>query len=271
MSNKKAGARDNDGRDRNFKGSLDQANDELCEAYMTYKDLSSRCTIGFETVQSNGPVDADDGSDNEYSAGGANETAGHNENKDAACHSESESGALGGGGRRRKKTKVFYFKPESFMMEEPDKQRQFRDKLITQIKGVPSLSQPKLMADDLQASRVESVSDRSDPREMRKILATYFERKQYGLQHKKYKLLSRWAHHAIRTRNIEMIGQQATFRCSKLQWEIDNSIKRAQRLSVDDDYTLGLHPELRPTSKAKKNEGTLYVEIKDLPAQSCIR
>ena len=68
-----------------------------------------------------------------------------------------------------------------------------------------------------------------------------------------------------------MIGQQATFRCSKLQWEVDNSIKRAQRLSVDDDYTLGLHPELRPTSKAKKNEGTLYVEIKDLPAQSCIR
>lgn len=32
-----------------------------------------------------------------------------------------------------------------------------------------------------------------------------------------------------------------------------------------------MHPELRPTSKAKQNEGTLYVEIKDLPAQSAIR
>mgnify|MGYP006091531913 CR=1 FL=1 len=48
-------------------------------------------------------------------------------------------------------------------------------------------------------------------------------------------------------------------------------MKRGQRLEVDDDYTRGLHPELRPTSKAKKNEGTLYVEIKDLPAQSAIR
>lgn len=122
------------------------------------------------------------------------------------------------------------------------------------------------MADDLQESLIETVADRSDPRELRKILANYFQRKQYSLQHKRYKLMLRWAHHAIKTRNIEQLGTQATFRCSKLQWDIDNSIKRSQRLEVDDDYTLGMHPELRPTSKAKQNEGTLYVEIKDLPA-----
>lgn len=51
-----------------------------------------------------------------------------------------------------------------------------------------------------------------------------------------------------------------------MQGEIDNAIKRYQRLELDDDYTLGLHPELRPTSKAKKSGGTLYVELKDLPA-----
>ena len=81
----------------------------------------------------------------------------------------------------------------------------------------------------------------------------------------------RWAHHAIRTRNIETLGQQATFRCGKMQLEIDNAIKRFQRLEADDDYTLGLNPQLRPTSRAKKeasqaSSGTLYVEIKDLPA-----
>jgi hypothetical protein len=143
--------------------------------------------------------------------------------------------------------------------------------LLNQIKAPPQLSAPKLVAEELQESLIEAVADRSDPREMRKILAAYFQRKQYTLQHKRYKLLLRWAHHAIRTRNIEAIGAQATFRCSKLQWEIDNAVKRSQRLEVDDDYTLGMHPELRPTSKAKKNEGTLYVEIKDLPAQSAIR
>jgi len=40
---------------------------------------------------------------------------------------------------------------------------------------------------------------------------------------------------------------------------------------VDDDYERGLQPDLRPTSRSKQNDGTLYVEIKDLPAQSCIR
>jgi hypothetical protein len=72
------------------------------------------------------------------------------------------------------------------------------------------------MADDLQESLIETVADRSDPREMRKILASYFQRKQYALQHKRYKLQLRWAHHAIKTRNIEQLGSQATFRCSKL-------------------------------------------------------
>ena len=62
------------------------------------------------------------------------------------------------------------------------------------------------MAEELQESLIESVADRSDPREMRKVLANYYQRKQYCLQHKRYKLLLRWAHHAVRTRNIETLG-----------------------------------------------------------------
>jgi len=32
-------------------GSLEQANDELCDAYMNYKDLANRCTIDFAKSQ----------------------------------------------------------------------------------------------------------------------------------------------------------------------------------------------------------------------------
>lgn len=32
-----------------------------------------------------------------------------------------------------------------------------------------------------------------------------------------------------------------------------------------------MHPELRPSSKSGQNEGTLYLEIKDLPPHSSIR
>ena len=74
---------------------------------------------------------------------------------------------------------------------------------------------------------IESIADRSGPSDIRKLLAEFFHRKQYTLMHKRYKLLIRWAHHAIRTRNIDSIGQQATVRCSKMQWDIDSAIKRA--------------------------------------------
>jgi hypothetical protein len=56
-----------------------------------------------------------------------------------------------------------------------------------------------------------------------------------------------------------------------MQWDLDNSTKRAQRLDQNDDFSLGLLSELRPSSKAKKSGGTLYVENKDLSPQSCIR
>lgn len=53
--------------------------------------------------------------------------------------------------------------------------------------------------------------------------------------------------------------------------ELDSTIKRAQRLAIDDDYLRGLQPDLRPTSRSQQSDGTLYVELKDIPAQSCIR
>jgi hypothetical protein len=84
-------------------------------------------------------------------------------------------------------------------------------------------------------------------------------------------MLARWAHHALKSRNIDPIAQQASFRLGKLQWEFDSTVKRAERLSTEDDYLKGLDPSLRPTSRSKQSDGTLYVEIKDIPPQSALR
>ena len=107
------------------------------------------------------------------------------------------------------------------------------------------------MAEELQAQVIEAVNDRSNPAKMRIQLGDYFRRKQYVLQHKRYKLLTRWAHHALRSRNIDPIAQQASFRLGKMQWEFDSTVKRAERLSTEDDYLKGLDPNLRPTSRSK--------------------
>ena len=36
---------------RNLTGSLEQANDELCDAYREYKELVSQCGIDFQKIQ----------------------------------------------------------------------------------------------------------------------------------------------------------------------------------------------------------------------------
>jgi hypothetical protein len=72
------------------------------------------------------------------------------------------------------------------------------------------------MGEDLQDALIESVADRSDHREMRKIFTKNYIRKQYNFKHKRYKLMLRWAHHAIKCRNIDTLGSQATYRCGKM-------------------------------------------------------
>lgn len=118
--------------------------------------------------------------------------------------------------RRKRAAKVYYFKPESFTLLDPDRQRHFREKIMRKIKKAPSFSKPPVLADELQASYAETIADKSRPDKMRKVLADYFSRKQYVIQHKRYKLLLRWAHYALRSRNIDPIARQAEFMLGKL-------------------------------------------------------
>ena len=44
---------------------------------------------------------------------------------------------------------------------------------------------------------IEKVMDKSCPALTKDELANYFKRRQYKLQHKRHKLLLRWAHHCL--------------------------------------------------------------------------
>ena len=93
-------------------------------------------------------------------------------------------------------------------------------------------------------------------------LANFFKRKQHTIQHKKYKLLLRWAHHAIATENVERVGYEATQKYAKWEYDMENAIKRYERLDFDDGFD-NAKPEMRPNTKAKEG-GSLYVENSDL-------
>lgn len=50
------------------------------------------------------------------------------------------------------------------------------------------------------------------------------------MQHKKYKMLIRWAHFALTSNFIDRLGQQGTFTYGRLEFEIENAMKRYERL-----------------------------------------
>lgn len=133
---------------------------------------------------------------------------------------------------------------------------------MRKITAVPTPEPITFMGDDLHKALLESVQDKSHPSVCKDQLAKFFKRKQYEIQHKKYKLLIRWAHHAIATENIERVGFEATQKYAKWEYDMENSFKRYERLDFDDGYDTAI-PANRPNTKAKEG-GSLYVENSDL-------
>jgi hypothetical protein len=114
------------------------------------------------------------------------------------------------------------------------------------------------------------VADRSSPNMTKATLAEFFHRRQYNLQHLKYKLLSRWAHHTLTSEKLERIGSEATFMYGKIEFNLEQAMQRCERLDQEDLYETAT-PENRPTTKAELGGGALYVETFDLPPQSLVR
>ena len=78
------------------------------------------------------------------------------------------------------------------------------------------------------------------------------------MQHKKYKILLRWAHNALTSEYMERIGYEATFKYGKIEYEMENAMNRYDRLEGEDDYDQAKEWP-RPKTKAKEG-GSLYVE-----------
>jgi hypothetical protein len=92
---------------------------------------------------------------------------------------------------------VYYFKPETFLLDDPEKQRQYRSELLKKVGQIPKPEPITYLGDDLHRNMCQAVADRSSAKITKANLAEYFKRRQYALQHMKYKLLCRWAHHNL--------------------------------------------------------------------------
>lgn len=92
------------------------------------------------------------------------------------------------------------------------------------------------MADTLHYEALETVKDRSNPTETRKELAAYFRRHAVYLQHKKHKMLGRWASQVTSSYQVDNKSEHFERMLGRLQQEHDSALNRVERLDIDDCY-----------------------------------
>ena len=83
-----------------------------------------------------------------------------------------------------------------------------------------------LLADDFQKDLLKQVEDRSCPGKVKQDLCNFFKKRQYKLQHKKHKLLQRWAHYALTSELVDKVSLKFNPQYSKIQFELENAVKR---------------------------------------------
>jgi len=70
----------------------------------------------------------------------------------------------------------------------------------------------------------------SSPTNIRLLLSKFFRRKISNLQHKKYKILNRYARFAKSSKQVDRLGLVFDNNISRLQQEIDLSSRRLDKL-----------------------------------------
>ena len=78
--------------------------------------------------------------------------------------------------------------------------------------------------------------DKSLPNDIRSMMVQFYKRRQYKLQHKRYKYLQRCAHFALTSELVDKVSLKFSPNYSKVQFELENSIKRHQRLEGEDHF-----------------------------------
>lgn len=124
-------------KDMNQTNDLELANHELCDAYMNYKDLANQCVIDFGTLQASDGLEG--ALEDHLGVGDAAKKSKSNlEKKNSSMkegdtfHSEEEIEAPSEKPEsvkskekvhtsRVKTKKVYYFAPNSFLMQDPEK------------------------------------------------------------------------------------------------------------------------------------------------------
>ena len=79
------------------------------------------------------------------------------------------------GNSSQESTSVYYFKPETFLLDEPEKQRQFRENLLKKVSSIPKPEAITYLGDEIHRSTCQSIADRSTPKASKNMLKEFFK------------------------------------------------------------------------------------------------
>lgn len=82
------------------------------------------------------------------------------------------------------------------------------------------------LGDDMHRIFLATVADQSRPTIAKKNMAMFYKRRQYALQHLKYKVLCRWAHLSMNASALDA-GKNAVFLFGKIEYSIEQAMTRA--------------------------------------------
>lgn len=148
----------------------------------------------------------------------------------------------------------FYLRPNLPQLLEPDKQIKYREAYIAEVGARPEPEALHFLSDTLQKEELETVKDRSQPSETRQELSAFFRRYGVQLQHRKHKMLARYAALHKSSLQVDMAGDHFEQMLSRLQRELDSALNRCHRLNDDDFYdeAIGDPALVRPDARSKE-------------------
>lgn len=171
----------------------------------------------------------------------------------------------------------FYLPPRIPQLDDPEKQKKFRKEYISEVGAKPETEPLTLMADVLHLEALDRIADRSRASVAREEYASFFRRHAVGLQHKKFKILGRWANQVTHAQQVDCNSTHFDRMVGRLQKELDSALSRCARLSADDAYEEAVNPKVpRPQpisadAEAGRADTLLYVEAPEKVVGSTIR
>ena len=77
--------------------------------------------------------------------------------------------------------RIFYFKPKSVMLEDPEKQKVYREKVTKAFSSAPPIKQNPVLAEELNTEMINTMQDLSEPDIVREKLADFYQRRIYNI------------------------------------------------------------------------------------------